>query len=72
MTDTHTISMDASKLSWEDVDKRARSIGFKKRSQYIQYLVEKDIERKRFENIKITEIMMLIMMAAILLMLVLI
>jgi len=72
MFDNKTISMDASKLSWEDVDKRVKQIGFNNRSQYIQYLVEKDIERKRFENVKITEIMMLIMMATILLMLVLI
>jgi len=72
MIDHHSISMAASKLSWEDVDKRVKQIGFNNRSQYIQYLVEKDIEKKRFENVKITEIMMLMMMAAILLMLVLI
>jgi len=72
MTDTHTISMAASKLSWEDVDKRVKSIGFNNRSQYIQYLVEKDLEKKRFENIRITEVMLLIMMSVIILMLVLI
>ena len=72
MTDCHTISMASSKLSWEDVDERVRQVGFNNRSQYIQYLVEKDIERKRFENVKITEIMMLMMMAVIILMLVLI
>lgn len=71
MTDTHTISMAGSKLDWDDVDKRAKSIGFRERSKYIQYLAERDIEHKRFENIRITEVLLLLGMALIVLLFVL-
>lgn len=70
--DCHTISMDGSKLSWKDADERAKQIGFKERSQYVQYLIERDIEHKRFENIKIREIIMFMMLALIVLMLVMV
>ena len=46
---TKTISLSASKLSWDDVDRHAHSIGFKERSRYIQYLVEKDIFKHKID-----------------------
>jgi len=69
MVDAHSISMAASKLSWEDVDKRARSIGFNGRSQYIQYLVEKDINRSRIDEKYITWVLMSITFVMVLLLL---
>jgi len=39
--------MDGSKYCWEQADERAEQINFKKRSEYIQYLVEKDIDGKK-------------------------
>ena len=50
MSDTHTISMAASKLNWDDIDQRARQIGFKDRSKYIQYLAERDIHYGRYKK----------------------
>lgn len=48
--DCHTISMASSKLSWSDVDQKVKNGTFRNRSQYIQYLVERDINKKRFEK----------------------
>jgi len=71
MQDYHkAISMAGSKLGWEDVDHRAKSIGFRERSKYIQYLVERDIEHSRFENIRIMEVTSLLLMVMILLVLI--
>jgi len=51
MTDTKTISLQGStKYKWDDVDKRAKQKGFNDRSNYIQYLIERDIESKKHEN----------------------
>jgi len=61
--------MDASELSWADVDQRAKSIGFKDRSKYIQYLVEKDISRSKYELSLIFKIIVLLELSAILMIL---
>ena len=52
MSDTHTVSMDASELSWDDADERGKKIGFKDRSKYIQYLIEKDIYKGKFDKLR--------------------
>jgi hypothetical protein len=44
--DCHTISMDGSKYSWEQADKRADQLDLE-RSEYIYQLVEKDIDGKK-------------------------
>lgn len=44
--DCHTISMDGSKYSWEQADKRANQLNLK-RSEYIYQLVEKDLDGKK-------------------------
>jgi len=49
-SDTHTISMAASDLSWSEIDKRAKGLGFKSRSSYLQYLSEKDIYKSNMEK----------------------
>jgi len=57
-----TISLQASDLTWDDVDSHARSIGFKDRSRYIQYLAEKDIHKsKRDLKANIVVIMLLVL-----------
>lgn len=74
MSDTHTISMAYSELNWDDIDKRARNIGFKDRSKYIQYLAEKDIGYSRIKKIgkyivRLFEIVLLIEVSALLIIL---
>jgi len=61
--DTHTISMGASQLSWDDIDNRAKEIGFKTRSSYIQYLAEKDIYKSKMDKRDIFIIIMFIEMS---------
>lgn len=65
---THTISMASSKYGWEDVDERAKQLGMD-RSKYIQSLAEKDLSHKRFERVRITEVLILLGMATIILLL---
>jgi len=58
-----TISLQASKITWNDVDKRAESTGFKDRSRYIQYLVEKDIYKSKHDYNQILIIVLLLLLA---------
>ncbi|GAH10578.1 unnamed protein product, partial [marine sediment metagenome] len=46
-TDCHTISMASSHLTWKDVDDKVKHSTFRNRSQYIQYLVERDFGKTR-------------------------
>jgi len=63
--DTHSISFNGSKYKWSDVDEQAKKRGFKERSKYIQYLAEKDIERKLkindFLNFEVIFLLLLVM-----------
>ena len=62
--DTYTISFAGSDLTWDDVDARAKEYGFK-RSKYIQYLVEKDInpnKKQRFKNNIVAYLLLLLIM----------
>lgn len=70
MSETKTISLNASDFSWDDVDTRANTLGFKERSKYIQYLVTKDIVHRRFENVRIAEILMLLGLALIIILII--
>jgi len=64
MVDTHhSISMAGSELNWEDVDKHSQSKGFKERSRYIQYLVEKDIYKTKRNYIQTLMIVLLLLLA---------
>ena len=48
---TRTVSMAASILAWEDIDIRVKNSIFKDPSNYIQYLVERDIlHDKKWRN----------------------
>jgi len=71
MPDTHTISMEGSKYSWADADHRVNHLNKKTRSEYIQFLVERDIDRY---NIKIgfTEVILIIILAMVSLLLTLV
>lgn len=72
---THTISIAGSKLSWNDVDARAKKYGFN-RSKYTQYLYEKDINptrRKQFkDNVTIFLLSLLVIMVSILIFMVMV
>ena len=59
--DTNTISFAGSDLTWEDVDARAKEYGFK-RSKYIQYLVEKDINPNKKQRLKNNIILYLLLL----------
>ena len=59
----HSISMSGSKLSWDDVDKHSKSVGFRERSKYIQYLVEKDIYKTKHDFKQTFVIILLLMLA---------
>lgn len=63
MTEIKSISLAASQVSWDDVDIRSKNLGFNDRSSYIQYLIERDIFRKRMRDIRFTEVMMLLGLA---------
>ena len=63
MTEIKSISLAASQVSWDDVDSRSKNLGFNDRSSYIQYLIERDIFRKRMRDIRFTEIMMILGLA---------
>jgi len=58
-----TISLQASEISWDDVDLKARNTGFKDRSRYIQYLVEKDIFKSKHDFTHIFTIVILLILA---------
>lgn len=60
---TKAISLLASKFSWDDVDRHLESIGFKERSKYIQYLVEKDIYKTKHNHGQTLVIVLLIILA---------
>ena len=59
----HSISMSSSKLDWDDVDKHSKSVGFRERSKYIQYLVEKDIFKTKHDFKQILVIVLLLLLA---------
>lgn len=40
MQDIKTISMDSSKLGWEDIEQDAKQAGFQYVSSYVQYCLE--------------------------------
>ena len=42
----HTISMDGSKYSWDEVNERIKQLNLT-RSKYVQLLIEKDLDGKR-------------------------
>ncbi len=63
MGDYKTISMDASKLNWNDINLDAKKAGFNNTSSYVQYCLEYFHNRKRFKNIKFIEVIMLIILA---------
>jgi len=58
-----TISLDASDITWDEVDKRTHNIGFNNRSQYIQYLVERDMHHKRLGDVRLIEVSSLLLLA---------
>lgn len=67
--DHHSISMAGSKYSWEDVDKDARKTSMN-RSQFFQHLYTTFKEKKKRIDIRIAEILLLLLMAITLLVLV--
>ena len=60
---TKAISLSASEISWDDADRRAKSIGFKERSKYIQFLIERDIHKNRHDYKQILVIILLLILA---------
>jgi len=63
--DYHTISMASSEYTWDDVDKRIKETGSRNRSQYIQNLIENDLNPKK--RVKIIEVVILLILAIIVL-----
>lgn len=74
MSEISSISLDGSinKLTWDKVDYEAAKYGFKDRSKFIQYCIEKTILKKKHEKrytVEIT-ILMLCFMSFLLLLLI--
>ena len=65
----HSISMAGCKHTWDEFDKDAKKLGMN-RSELVQYLYTKFKEQKRWFNIRVTEILLLLMMAIVLLVLI--
>lgn len=69
MGDTHTISMDSSILNWDQVDNYSKNKGFKNRSQFVQYCIEKQIYKTKLKDRDIFGVLTLIGMGVIILLL---
>jgi len=73
MPDTHTISFEGSRYTWDQVDAQAKQRGFKERSKYIQWLAENDLERKKtVKDFVNYEVLFLLLLSMCMLMLILI
>jgi len=66
--DVKSISLQASKLSWSDIDKRANDLSFKDRSRYTQYLYEKDYYKSKYDLKSTFMIILLLFLAMVSLM----
>ena len=64
--DFHSISMAGSKYSWEQADIRANSLNLD-RSEYVQQLIEKDLDGKQKDYRFIDIIMMCVLFVIVLL-----
>lgn len=67
----HSISISGSKLTWDDVDRYAKSVGFKERSKFVQYCLEKEIYKSKIRFKDILVIINLLLMAMIMIVLLL-
>jgi len=67
--DCHTISMAGSRYGWEDFDNDARKNNMN-RSQFFQHLYIKYKEKKRFLDVRVTEIIILLLLVMVLLMII--
>lgn len=56
-------SISFRELSWDDVDNFAKGHGFKDRSPFIEYCVSKQIHKKKLGDMRIYEIIMLLLIA---------
>lgn len=65
-SDASTISMASSHLTWRDVDNKVKYSTFRNRSQYIQYLIERDFEKTNYFIDNLVPISLLVMMVMIL------
>lgn len=62
-------SISLRELNWVDVDSFANNHGFKDRSPFVEYCVAKEMHKHKLGNMKVFEIVMLLMMAMITLLL---
>lgn len=65
--DCHTVSMDGSKYTWEHVDTRTKHLNLK-RSEYVQQLIERDLDGKE-KDYRFIDIVMVCILFVILLLL---
>jgi hypothetical protein len=56
-------SVSFRELSWDDIDTYAKSHGFRDRSPFIEYCVNKEVHPKHKKNIKIVDIAILLLLA---------
>jgi len=63
----HTISMDGSRYSWDQVDVRIKELNLT-RSKYVQLLIEKDFDIKK-RNYRFIDIVMMCLLFVIVLLL---
>ena len=60
MVDTKTISMDASDLSWCEVEEDAVKMGFRNTSSYIQYCVEYFHHKRKWKELTVIKTLMFV------------
>jgi len=73
MRDFHTISLAGGKHNWDKVEERMKELQLSSKSEYVQQLVDKDINmsHNRWKyNLRIVEIVTLILLAMICLLLI--
>ena len=58
VSDSKTISMDASDLSWCEVEEDAVKMGFKNTSSYIQYCVEYFHHKRKWRELQVIKMLM--------------
>jgi len=61
--------MDSSNLNWDQIDSYSKGKGFKNRSQFVQYCIEKQIYKTKLQDRDIIGILTLVGMGIIILLL---
>ena len=65
MQDDNRRTISFRDLSWDNVDEYIKKTTFKDRSPFVEYCVSKEIHKRRFGDVKLVEILMLLLLSMI-------